>query len=167
MGKDERRIIAYETHPQDDMPVTPAPVERAWMDESLQRFAYRCLPLAIANRAGWVIRNPTTFVAVWNGGLTKNDTLVNFNPSESNFESYQAYTTITLNVPKPAEPLKPPDPRISSHFGSGVVTFSIPYLFRTPKGINLWVKGPTNYIRDAPIRSRGSSRPTGSTPRSR
>ena len=74
---------------------------------------------------------------------------VNFNPSQETFESYQTYTTITLNAPaKPAEPLKPPDRRISSHFGSGVVTFSIPYLFRTPKGINLWVKGPTNYIKD-------------------
>jgi hypothetical protein len=149
MDNDPRRIIAYETHPQDDMPIEPAPVERAWMDESIQRFAYRCLPLAIANRAGWIIRNPTTFVAVWNGGLTRNDTQVNFNPSQETFESYQTYTTITLNTPaKPSEPLKPPDLRISSHFGSGVVTFSIPYLFRTPKGINLWVKGPTNQIKD-------------------
>jgi len=29
-----------------------------------------------------------------------------------------------------------------------VVTFSIPYLFRTPVGYNLWVKGPSNWIRD-------------------
>lgn len=149
MGQDGRRIIAYETHPQSDMPISPAPVERNWMDESIQRFAYRCLPLAIANRAGWIITNPTTFVAVWNGGLTKKDTEVNFNPTEDAFESYQTYTTIALNAPpKPSVPLRPPDPRISSHFGSGVVTFSIPYLFRTPKGINLWVKGPTNHIKD-------------------
>ncbi len=149
MDNDPRRIIAYETHDQGDMPIEPAPVERDWMDGSIQRFAYRCLPLAIANRAGWIIRNPTTFVAVWNGGLTRNDTQVNFNPSQETFESYQTYTTITLNAPpKPAEPLKPPDQRISSHFGSGVVTFSIPYLFRTPKGVNLWVKGPTNQIKD-------------------
>ena len=40
------------------------------------------------------------------------------------------------------------DPRITSHFGNGVVTFSIPYLFRMLRGINLWVKGPCNYIKD-------------------
>jgi hypothetical protein len=131
------------------MPIEAAPVERDWMDASINRFAYRCLPLAIANRAGWIIRNPTTFVAVWNGGLSMNDTQVNFNPSQDTFESYQTYTTITLTTPpKPAEPLKPPDKRITSHFGSGIVTFSIPYLFRTPRGINLWVKGPTNSIKD-------------------
>ncbi len=147
MAQDER-IIAFETHPQNDMPVEVAPVERDWMEESPLRFAYRCLPLAIANRAGWIIRNPTTFVAVWNGGILKQDTQVNFNPTESSFESYQTYTTITLNSPKPAAPIRPPDSRISSHFGVGVVTFSIPYLFRTPKSVNLWVKGPTNYIKD-------------------
>ena len=148
MGQDER-IIAFETNPQDDMPVEVPPVERDWMEQSPIRFAYRCLPLAIANRAGWIIRNPTTFVAVWNGGQAKTDLQVNFNPTQSSFESYETYTTITLNAPpKAAEPIRPPDPRISSHFGVGVVTFSIPYLFRTPKSVNLWVKGPSNYIKD-------------------
>ena len=28
------------------------------------------------------------------------------------------------------------------------MTFTIPYLFRTPEGINLWVKGPANWIKD-------------------
>jgi hypothetical protein len=32
-------------------------------------------------------------------------------------------------------------------FGHGVVTFNLPYLFRTPEGINLWVKGPSNAIK--------------------
>ena len=35
-----------------------------------------------------------------------------------------------------------------SHFGSGVITFTVPFLFRTPPGINLWVKGPANWIKD-------------------
>ena len=120
------------------------------MEDSPLRFAYRCLPLAIANRArSWIIRNPTTFVAVWNGGILKKDTEVNFNPTESSFESYQTYTTITLNTPKPAGPIRPPDPRISSHFrGRNCHVLDPPYLFRTPKSVNLWVKGPTNYIKD-------------------
>src|SRR5262249_41138013 len=41
-----------------------------------------------------------------------------------------------------------PDQRIMSHFGSGTFTIAIPYLFRTPQGVNLWVKGPTNWIKD-------------------
>ncbi|WP_042832409.1 DUF6065 family protein, partial [Xanthomonas citri] len=33
--------------------IRPAPHERAWMDATEQRYAYRCLPLAIANAHGW------------------------------------------------------------------------------------------------------------------
>ena len=33
--------------------IRPAPVERDWMDATDQRYAYRCLPLSIANAHGW------------------------------------------------------------------------------------------------------------------
>src|SRR5690606_30494589 len=33
--------------------VRPAPRERTWMDATDQRYAYRCLPLDIANAHGW------------------------------------------------------------------------------------------------------------------
>jgi hypothetical protein len=36
----------------------------------------------------------------------------------------------------------------SSHFGSGVVTFHVNVLFRTPPGVQLLVKGPANWIKD-------------------
>ena len=29
--------------------------ERAWMDSTDRRFAYRCLPLSIANSMGWEV----------------------------------------------------------------------------------------------------------------
>jgi len=38
--------------------VRPAPVEREWMDETNQRFAYRCLALNIANAFGWQVLHP-------------------------------------------------------------------------------------------------------------
>jgi hypothetical protein len=36
---------------------------------------------------------------------------------------------------------------VMSHFGNGIVTFRIPYLFRTEPGWNLWVKGPSNVVK--------------------
>jgi hypothetical protein len=36
------------------------------------------------------------------------------------------------------------DPSIKSQFGSGIVTFSPPWLFRTSPGWDLYVKGPSN-----------------------
>ena len=36
------------------------------------------------------------------------------------------------------------EPAIKSQFGAGIITFSPPWLFRTPPGWNLYLKGPTN-----------------------
>lgn len=121
---DERYIIAYRLNHQMEMPIIRAPQERTWMDNTRMRFAYRCLPLLIANQHGWWILNDRTFSAVWNGGEELDAIRLHFDGGEV--------------VPHSA----------MTHFGHGVLTFSIPYLFRTPPGCNLLVRGPTNQPRD-------------------
>jgi hypothetical protein len=112
-------LIAYLLHDQPtNMPITAAELERDWMDAAPQRFPYRCLPLNIANQHGWWIGCPARFRAYWYGGLHSHDIELAFDGE--------------------------PNTLITSHFGNGVLTFSIPYLFRTPPGINLWIKGPSN-----------------------
>ncbi len=119
---DPQRIVAHELHPHVDTPLEPAPLARDWMDAAHLRHPYRCLPLNIANQSGWVMRSPVAFRAYWLGGANKDDLIVEFDGT--------------------------PDNRVVSHFGSGVVTFTVPFLFRTPPGLNLWVKGPSNWIKD-------------------
>lgn len=92
------------------------------MDASNGRFAYRCLPLLIANQHGWFLGSPAGFSAWWNGGSGLADTVIRFDGD--------------------------PDDRVTSHFGSGIITFTLSYLFRTPPGVNLLVKGPSNRIKD-------------------
>jgi hypothetical protein len=41
------------------------------MDASPVGYAYRCLPLNIANAHGWEILNPSAFEATWDGGVDK------------------------------------------------------------------------------------------------
>lgn len=118
----EQPFIAYELYSGIDYPLETAPIARDWMDQASQRFPYRCLPLVIANQCGWVIRSPVAFRAYWYGGPNKEDVELRFDDR--------------------------PDNRISAHFGVGTVTFTVPFLFRTPPGINLWVKGPSNWIKD-------------------
>ena len=48
--------------------IRPASAHRGWMDDTPERFAYRCLPLAIANAHGWEIVSSTGFSARWTGG---------------------------------------------------------------------------------------------------
>jgi hypothetical protein len=122
MEPNANAFIAYELHPGTEGEVEPAPINRDWMDAAHQRFPYRCLPLTIANQAGWVLRSPASFRAYWYGGPRKEDVEVRFDGPEDN--------------------------RILSHFGVGTITFTVPFLFRTPPGVNLWVKGPANWIKD-------------------
>ncbi|OWK38645.1 DUF6065 family protein [Fimbriiglobus ruber] len=118
----ENILTAYKIYEHVTVGLKPAPIDRGWMDAAHQRHPYRCLPLNIANQNGWFLTSPTTFEVYWYGGVNPKDLEVRF--------------------------IGHPDPIISSHFGSAVLTFSIPYLFRTPEGVNLWVKGPSNWIKD-------------------
>lgn len=103
--------------------IRPAPFERDWMDATDQRYAYRCLPLSIANAHGWEILCAQGFAAVWDGGPT--------------LEAVR----VTPDVPGHAPAL--------GHFGYGVLTFHVPCLFRTAPGFDLWVQGPVNRAKDA------------------
>lgn len=102
--------------------VTPADHERDWMDQTGSKFAYRCLPLTIANCHGWVVRNPQAFSARWNGGISEHDSL-----------EFRMEGQPVPHAPPPA-----------SVFGYGVLTFHIGAVFRTSPGWNLLTTGPFN-----------------------
>ena len=60
-------LICY-LHPGWRPLIRPAPATRPWMDDTPESFAYRCLPLNIANAHGWEVLSPCGFEAVWDGG---------------------------------------------------------------------------------------------------
>lgn len=113
-------LIAYVIAPPTGMELVAAPASRVWMDATRDRFANRCLPLRIANQAGWFITNDETVRAVWNGGDDPQDVHLGFEDES-----------------RPH--------RVESHFGHGIVTWRLPYLFRTPPRYNLLVRGPSNW----------------------
>src|SRR3954454_7270795 len=110
-------------HPGWEPLIRPAPARRDWMDATAESFAYRCLPLNIANAHGWELLNPCGFDASWNG---KSDT-----------------GAVTIK-PHPGEAANV----ATSLFGQGIVTFHIPGIFRTPPGWNLWIGGSPNQPKD-------------------
>jgi hypothetical protein len=115
------KLTAYVID-RDRLEIRPAPFEREWMEKTGERFAYRCLPLNIANAYGWEILNPSGFSAVWDGG--------------SRLES----VTITPDPGTVASAI--------SHFGHGTLTFHVPCVFRTEPGFDLMVQGPINRPKD-------------------
>lgn len=117
------KVVAYQIHEDDSAPIRPACRERKWMEDAEKKFPYRCLPLVVANQYGWEIHSTHHFRAIWDG-TSQAEGLVVENLSGDG----------TLHA--------------SSHFGAGVLTFSIPFLFQTPEGWNLMVRGPTNNPKD-------------------
>jgi len=123
-------LIAYRVSTVPAFRIVPAPLARKWMDDSRDRFAYRCLPLLIANQHGWVVLNSSPFRAAWKGGWDK----------------------LAIDVESLVPGVEPP---ALTHFGEGVLTFHMPWLFRTPPGWNLQARGPSNMPKDGIVALEG------------
>ena len=101
----------------------PASSKREWMEQSVAHYAYRCLPLTIANAHGWEMLSPCGFSARWRGDLSREAVEILCDPGSAG--------------PPPL-----------SLFGQATLTFDTRGLFRTPPGWNLWVTGPPNEAKD-------------------
>ncbi len=114
--------LLHESERPDDF-LRVAPLKRDWMEKTPDRFAYRCLPLNIANMLGWELINPVGFEATWDGSDHK--------------DGIRIIPDVEGHARMPV-----------SHFGSGILTFHTPFLFRTPPGIQLMTTGPINQVKD-------------------
>ncbi len=117
-------LIAYQTGRADRIRMIPSERWRQWMDATGDRFANRCLPLLMANEAGWTLLNPVGFAATWNGGPHWRDITLEFDDSLGR------------------------RPLVESNFGYGIISWGITMLFRTPPGYNLLARGPANLPKD-------------------
>ncbi len=122
-------LICY-LHPAWTPLIRPAPATRAWMDDTPESFAYRCLPLNIANAHGWEVLNPVGFEAVWTGGAGTDAVTIRPDPPSAGGSADPARTAVSL-------------------FGQGIITFHVEGIIRTPPGWNLWVGGSPNRMKDA------------------
>lgn len=119
------KLTAYEIHKNANFKryLRPSSSTRDWMDNSTNQFAYRCLPLTIANTYGWDILNSSAIEAVWDGGNTREAVKITGTDSNSPLSAH-------------------------SHFGNGILTFAFPVIFSTEPGWDLMVAGPINSIKD-------------------
>jgi len=122
-GISKRKLIAYQIHQDDAAPLRAARRTRKWMDETDQQFAYRCLPMVVANQYGWEILSTHHIRASWDGTSRADGLHVENLYGDGKLHGH-------------------------SHFGAGILSFLIPFLFKTPKGWDLMVRGPMNSPKD-------------------
>jgi len=117
----DNKIIAYVVpgvKHDVSQSIRPCKITRDWMDDTPARYAYRCIPLTAANSMGWEILNPVD-TEVWWTGKENGD---------------QLHFKVQRADPFAARP----------HFGSGTITWYLPFIFRTPPDYGLLVSGPAN-----------------------
>jgi len=127
-------VKLHQVHPDFMFEVEPASSKREWMDRVAGRAPYHCLPLQIANQAGWVVKSPSSFTVTWNGlDLPGRGLTFAFHDEDSKrFET-----------------------QVSNHFGYGILTFNLPFVIETPPGIQTLARGLPNYFKDGIVPLEG------------
>ena len=115
-------IVNYLFENQKIFEIAPLSGKRHWMTETPQGYAYRCVPLTVANTYGWSVLNPYDFVAEWNGSDATDAVSIKFKE-----DGY---------------------PYASSHFGSGILTIHPDFIIKTEKNISMFVRGVPNSIQE-------------------
>lgn len=99
-----------------------SPKRRDWFEPNF----YRCLPLTIGNQYGFQVACEFDFGVSWDG--------------TSNTDA------ITFYFNKEQEELSQMFPMLNSHFGNGILTITVPFVLRTPPGVNIMTVNPPNSI---------------------
>ena len=121
------KLLCYAVNEQPCQ-IRPARALRDWMDRFIDRHAYRCLPLNIANAHGWEVLCPVPVEVTWNGRPELPD--------------------LTVYSEKKIPDGRPLEDWVRSNFSRGIVTFHTDYIFRTPPGWDLIATGPFNDPKD-------------------
>jgi hypothetical protein len=99
--------------------VFPSETKRKWMDDT--GYAYRCIPLNVANQYGWNVECPVDFTAEWDGGNGVD--AINVELSED----------IGIEV-------------AVSNFGFGILTITPDFLVETSENVSTYVRGIPNSV---------------------
>lgn len=98
--------------------------KREWINKDPQQvFAYSCIPMTNASESGIWIVSDSSFNVFWNGGKLLQDVVFAFDSDEDKKNNVIS---------------------VSSHFPIGIITFSLPFIFRTSPGWGLYVSGCPN-----------------------
>lgn len=97
--------------------------KRDWFDKQF----YKCLPLAIGNMQGFLVSLPFDFSVYWTGGTEREDLVFMFDEKEKEYNHKKHVG-------------------IMSHFGHGIISLGLPFMMRTPPGVNLMTISPPNFM---------------------
>jgi hypothetical protein len=123
MSTEQPYIKFYHTFPIGQRPIVEqAPVDREWMDNTSQGYAYRCLPMTYASRHGWCVRLLEDVEVIWDAEGDSSKVCILSGDKQNG-----------LRV-------------VDNGTGNGIVTFHLNAVPRTPPDWNLWIMGAPNLV---------------------
>ena len=115
----ENSIVANYLNKERFCKIVKSKPTKDWMDNTQERFAYRCLPMSIVNQISWSVLCPSDIEVTWTG-----------NPSVDS-------VSVTYLEPTIYDFAK-------SEFGHGIVTFHPDFVLQTNRNNCIYMKGPSN-----------------------
>ena len=91
------------------------------MGQTKDKFAYKCLPLTIANQYGFAVLSPADFTVEWWGGQDPGNVSFNVNSKDSEMKNY-----------------------FHTYFGGGTLTIHLDFIIKTPEGFSTYIRGVPN-----------------------
>lgn len=101
--------------------ISQMPVKRWWMDDTYDKHAYQCFPLALTNRLGWAVSFPEDISFIWDG-------ISDSSPDHIKVLSGNKYVGLQR--------------------ANATVSFNIGIRFTTENNITLLTMPPSNYFVD-------------------
>lgn len=119
-----KEIIVNRTEDTEIFPIVPLNVKRKWMNDTRQKFAYKCLPLNIANQYGFAVLSPSDFTIDWWGGKGSGEVDIQvFSDNQRIVDGFQNY------------------------FGEATFTLHLDFVIQTPEGYSTYIRGIPNELK--------------------
>jgi hypothetical protein len=117
-----KKIMIYRLREESPVfPIVPLSAKRKWMTQTKEKFAYKCLPLTIANQYGYAVLSPADFTVAWSGESSKES--VDFQITSDNKRMAR---------------------NLHRYFGGGTFTIHLDFIIKTPKGFSTYIRGIPN-----------------------
>jgi hypothetical protein len=117
------KVTITKTH-QSPPEIRQSRLKRDWMDETYNKHAYKCMPMAAANVNGWELVLQQDVVVQWDGGNTP--------PVVLEGEFLNGRPVVISSI-------------------IGIISFATGWAINTEEGYDTWVTGSPNYFVDGAV----------------
>jgi hypothetical protein len=122
MVMSNKKIIVYRLLEESPVfPIVPLTAKRNWMNQTKDKFAYKCLPLTIANQYGYAVLSPADFTIDWWGGSSGESVDFEITSDDEHMANY-----------------------FHHYFGEGTFTIHLDFILKTPEGFSTYIRGVPN-----------------------